>query len=156
MSEHWYYIGEVGWVRRDKRLAIRVKVWGRGSCGPKSQRLRPLRCRTQPGLNPVPSGLASLHHSRLSTRSSYQLCSFSSNRRVCYDNHRSFVYDSPNLFRGPSGLVWTGLTGVRSEPGPRTHLTSLLCCVCSQYRWLVKFFFIFDAVCALFFSHMFI
>ena len=74
-----------------------------------------------------PSGLASLHHSRLSTRSSYQLYSFSGDRRFCYDNHGSFVYDSPNLFCGPSGLVRTGLTGVRSEPGPRTHLTSLLC-----------------------------
>ena len=44
----------------------------------------------------------------------------------CYDNHGSFVYDSPNLFCGPSGSVRTGLTGVRSEPGPRTHLTSLI------------------------------
>ena len=73
-----------------------------------------------------PSGLASLHHSRLSTRSSYQLYSFSGDRRFCYDNHGSFVYDSPNLFCGPSGLVRTGLTGVRSEPGHRTHLTSLM------------------------------
>ena len=73
-----------------------------------------------------PSGLASLHHSRLSTRSSYQLYSFSGIRRFCYDNHGSFVYDSPNLFCGPSGSVRTGLTGVRSEPGHRTHLTSLL------------------------------
>ena len=72
-----------------------------------------------------PSGLASLHHSRLSTRSSYQLYSFSGDRRFCYDNHGSFVYDSPNLFCGPSGSVRTGLTGVRSEPGHRTHLTSL-------------------------------
>ena len=76
-----------------------------------------------------PSGLASLislHHSRLSTRSSYQLYSFSGGRRFCYDNHGSFVYDSPNLFCGPSCSVRTGLTGVRSEPGHRTHLTSLL------------------------------
>ena len=73
-----------------------------------------------------PSGLASLHHSRLSTRSSYQLYSFSGDRRFCYDNHGSFVYDSPNLFCGPSGSVRTGLTGVRSEPGHRTHLTSLI------------------------------
>ena len=73
-----------------------------------------------------PSGLASLHHSRLSTRSSYQLYSFSGDRRFCHDNHGSFVYDSPNLFCGPSGSVRTGLTGVRSEPGHRTHLTSLL------------------------------
>ena len=36
------------------------------------------------------------------------------------------MYDSPNLFRGASGSVRTGLTGVRSEPEPRTHLTSLL------------------------------
>ena len=72
-----------------------------------------------------PSGLASLHHSRLSTRSSYQLYSFSGDRRFCYDNHGSFVYDSPNLFCGPSGSVRTGLAGVRSEPGHRTHLTSL-------------------------------
>ena len=42
------------------------------------------------------------------------------------DNHGSFVYDSPNLFCGPSGSVRTRLTGVRSEPGHRTHLTSLL------------------------------
>ena len=73
-----------------------------------------------------PSGLASLHHSRLSTRSSYQLYSFSGDRRFCHDNHGSFVYDSPNLFCGPSGSVRTGLTWVRSEPGHRTHLTSLL------------------------------
>ena len=73
-----------------------------------------------------PSGLASLHHSRLSTRSSYQLYSFSGDRRFCYDNHGSFVYDSPNLFCGPSGSVRTGLTAVRSEPGHRTHLTSLM------------------------------
>ena len=73
-----------------------------------------------------PSGLASLHHSRLSTRSSYQLYSSWSHRRFCYDNHGSFVYDSSNLFCGPSGSVRTGLTAVRSEPGHRTHLTSLL------------------------------
>ena len=73
-----------------------------------------------------PSGLASLHHSRLSTRSSYQLYSFSGDRRFCYDNHGSFVYDSPNLFCGPSGSVRTGLPWVRSEPGHRTHVTSLL------------------------------
>ena len=73
----------------------------------------------------APSGLASLHHSRLSTRSSYQLYSFSGDRRFCDDNHGSFVYDSPNLFCGPSGSVRTGLRGVRSEPGHRTHLTSL-------------------------------
>ena len=68
----------------------------------------------------------SLHHSRLSTRSSYQLYSFSGDRRFCYDNHGSFVYDSHNLFCGPSGSVRTGLTGVRSEHGHRTHLTSLM------------------------------
>ena len=68
----------------------------------------------------------SLHHSRLSTRSSYQLYSFSGDHGFCYDNHGSFVYDSPNLFCGPSGSVRTGLTGVRSEPGHRTHLTSLI------------------------------
>ena len=67
-----------------------------------------------------------MHHSRLSTRSSYQLYSFSGDRRFCYDNHRSFVYDSPNLFCGPSGLARTGLTAVWSEPGHRTHLTSLI------------------------------
>ena len=50
---------------------------------------------------------------------------FRGDRRFCYDNHGSFVYDSPNLFCGPSGSVRTGLTGVRSEPGHRTHLTSL-------------------------------
>ena len=48
-----------------------------------------------------PSGLASLHHSCLSTRSPYQLYSYSGNRRVCYDNHGSFVYVSPNLYCGP-------------------------------------------------------
>ena len=89
-----------------------------------------------------PSGLASLHHSRLSTRSSYQLYSFSGDRRFCYDNHRSFVYDSPNLFCGPSGSVRTGLTAVRSEPGHRTHLTSLLCVVAT-----CGFFFFFFLVC---------
>ena len=72
------------------------------------------------------SGLASLHHSRLSTRSPHRLYSFSGDRRVCYDNCGSFVYDSPNLFFGPSGSVRTGLTGVQSEPEHRTHLTSLL------------------------------
>ena len=36
----------------------------------------------------------------------------------------------PNLFCGSSGSVRTGLTGVRSEPGPRTHLTSLLFSSC--------------------------
>ena len=73
-----------------------------------------------------PSGLASLHHSRLSTRTSYQLYSFSGDRRFCHGNHGSFVYDSPNLFCGPSGSVRTGLARVRSEPGHRTHLTSLM------------------------------
>ena len=73
-----------------------------------------------------PSGLASLHHSRLSTRSPYRLYSFSSDRRVCYDYYGSFVYGSPNLFCDPSGSLRTRLTGVRSKPGPRTHLTSLL------------------------------
>ena len=73
-----------------------------------------------------PSGLANLHHSRLSTRSSYQLYSFSGDRRFCHDNHGSFVYDSPNLFCGPSGSVRTGLARVRSEPGHRTYLTSLI------------------------------
>ena len=43
-----------------------------------------------------------------------------------YDNHGSFVYDSPNLFGGPSGSVRTGFTGVWSEPGHQTHLTSLI------------------------------
>ena len=85
-----------------------------------------------------PSGLASLHHSRLSTRSSYQLYSFSGDRRFCYDNHGSFVYDSPNLFCGPSGSVRTGLTGVRSEPEHRTHLTSLLCFRSLEGRLLSK------------------
>ena len=35
-------------------------------------------------------------------------------------------YDSPNLLCGPSDSVRTWLTGVRSEPGHRTHLTSLI------------------------------
>ena len=73
-----------------------------------------------------PSGLTRLHHSRLSTRSPYRLYSFSSDRRVCYDNYGSFVYDSPNLFCCPLRSVRTGLTGLLSEPGPQTHLTSLL------------------------------
>ena len=72
------------------------------------------------------SGLARLHHSRLSTRSPYQLYSFSGYRRVRYDNHGSFVYDSPNLFCCPSGSVRTGLPWVWSEPKLRTHLTSLI------------------------------
>ena len=38
--------------------------------------------------------------------------SFLGDRRVCYDNHGSFVSNSPNLFCGPSASV-------------RTHLTSL-------------------------------
>ena len=37
-----------------------------------------------------------------------------------------FVYDASNLFCDPSGSVRTGLTEVRSEPGPLTHLSSLL------------------------------
>ena len=53
---------------------LRSGLNGPGSCGSKSQRVGRLRCRTQPGLSPVPeqSGLARLHHSRLSTRSSHQ------------------------------------------------------------------------------------
>ena len=39
-----------------------------------------------------PSGLASLHHSRLSTRSLYRLYSFSSDRCVCYDNYGLFCF----------------------------------------------------------------
>ena len=74
-----------------------------------------------------PSGLASLHHSRLSTRSPYQFSvQFSGDRCVCYDKRGTFVYDSPNLFCGPSGSLRTGLMGVRSEHGPRTHPTSLI------------------------------
>ena len=46
---------------------------------------------------------------------------FSGDRRVCYDDHGSFVCDSPNLFCGSSGSVRTGLTGVRSGPEPRAH-----------------------------------
>ena len=84
-----------------------------------------------------PSGMASLHHSRLSTRSPYQLYRFSGDRRVCYDNHGLFVYDSPNLFCGPPVSLRTGLvpTGLRSEPRPRTHLTSLVLVrqVCCHY-----------------------
>ena len=45
---------EVRLVRRDTRLTIRVTVWGWGSCGTKSQRLRGIRCRTQPRLSPLP------------------------------------------------------------------------------------------------------
>ena len=73
-----------------------------------------------------PSGLATLHHWRLSTRSPYQLNGFLDTRRVCYDNYGSFVYDSPNLFCGPSGSIRPGLTRVRAEPRPWTHLTSLM------------------------------
>ena len=95
-----------------------------------------------------PSGLLSLHHSRLSTRSSYQLYSFSGDRRFCYDNHGSFVYDSPNLFSGPSGSVRTGLTAVRSEPGHRTHLTSLIGPITQLLEkailWPQSFFFVTD------------
>ena len=87
-----------GYVRGDTQLTICVKVWDRGLCGAKSQWLRRLRCRTQPGLSRCPSGLASLHHSRLSTQSPYQLYSFSGDRRVHFDDYGSFVYDSPNLF----------------------------------------------------------
>ena len=156
----WAKNREVRWVRRDTRLTIRVTVWGRGLGGAKSQRVGRLRCRTQPGLSPVPERTGKLAPltpfysldevmtenrgkgnsakgkeeqkpvttvaSRLSTRSSYQLYSFSGDRRFCYHNHGSFVYDSPNLFCGPSGSVRTGLTGVRFEPGHRTHLTSLM------------------------------
>ena len=56
----------------------------------------------------------------------------------CHDNHGSFVYDSPNLFCGPSGSVRTGLTGVRSEPGHRTHLTSLISFSISNSFWGTK------------------
>ena len=46
---------EVRRVWRDTRLTIRVKVWGRGSFGSKSQPLRRLPgCRTQRGLSLVP------------------------------------------------------------------------------------------------------
>ena len=55
-----------------------------------------------------------------------QLYSFSGDRRFYYDNHGSVIYDSPNLFCGPSGSVRTRLTAVRSEPGHRIHLTSLI------------------------------
>ena len=72
-----------------------------------------------------PSGLTSLQDSHLSSRSPYQLCNFPCDGRVCYDNHCSFVYDSPDLFCCPSDAVRTGLTGVRSER-LFTHLTSLL------------------------------
>ena len=41
-------------VRCDTRLTICVTVWSRGSSGAKSQRLRRLRCRTQPELCPLP------------------------------------------------------------------------------------------------------
>ena len=87
---------------------------------------------TSTRLHRCPSGLASLNHLRLSTKKMpfysiiVPVVQFSGDRRFCYDNHGSFVCDSPNLFCGPSGSVRTGLTGVRSEPGHRTHLTSLL------------------------------
>ena len=44
-------------------------------------------------------------------------------RRHVQPRQRHYFY---NLFCGPSGSVRTGLTRVRSEPGHRTHLTSLL------------------------------
>ena len=72
--------------------------------------------------------------------SDYHLYSFSGDRRFCYDNHGSFVYDSPNLFCGPSGSVRTGLTGVRSKPGHRTHLTSLF----HSLTWLSMRMYIFS------------
>ena len=55
LLRNWLHfsIREVGWVRLDTLLTIRVKVWGQGSCGAEPQRLRWLRCRTQPGLSPV-------------------------------------------------------------------------------------------------------
>ena len=40
----------------------------------------------------------------------------------------------PNLFGGPSGSVRTGLTGIRSEPGPQTYLTSLIACPTTNHR----------------------
>ena len=71
-----------------------------------------------------PSGLASLHHSRLSTRSSYQLYSFSGDRRFCYDNHGSFVHDSPNLFCGPSGSDRTHGSPVRTRAPDSPNLSN--------------------------------
>ena len=125
-------LGESG-ATHDSQSASRsgVEAWvARNLNGPGGTTPMPDSARaesgTQPGLSPVPERTTHLHHSRLSTRSSYQLYSFSGDRRFCYDNHGSFVYDSPNLFCGPSGSVRTGLTGVRSEPGHRTHLTSLI------------------------------
>ena len=146
-------IREVRWVQRDTWLIIRVTctIWGRGLCGAKSQRLRRIRCRAQPGLSPVPQRtgkLAPPHAFLLDHRTS---CTVSGNLRICYENHGSFVSDSPNLFWGPSGSV-TGLAGVRSEPGPRTHLTSLISSYCDRLTlpwlkvlrgeslWLIRYF----------------
>ena len=69
----------------------------------------------------------SLHHSRLSTRSPYELYSFSGNGRVCYDNHSSFVYDSPNLFCGPPDSVWnrTPVSQVRTRPPDSPNLSNV-------------------------------
>ena len=91
-----------------------------------SQRVGRLRCRTQLGLSPVPERTGKLAPLTPFYSIIVPVVQFSGDRRFCYGNHGSFVYDSPNLFCGPSGSVRTGLTGVRSEPGHRTHLTSLL------------------------------
>ena len=112
---------EVRWVRRDTRLTIRVTVWGRGLCGTKSQRVRRSRCRTQPGLRPAPERTDKFAPLTSFYSITVRVVQFFG-RSSCF--HGPFVYDSPNLFCGPSDSVRTGLTGVRSEPDPRTHLTS--------------------------------
>ena len=121
--------GEVRWVRRDTRLTIRVKVWGRGSCGAKSQRLRWLRCWTQARAE---SGAradwqAKLHHSRLSDHltsctvfQAIVVFAMTTMARSFTTHLTSFVVHRVR-FESGAGLAW-----VRSEPGPRTHLTSLL------------------------------
>ena len=82
------------WVRRDTRPTIRVTVWGRVLGGANLNGWDESGAGLSQGWVRSPSGLASLHHSRLSTQSSYQLYSFSGDRRFCHDNHGSFVYDS--------------------------------------------------------------
>ena len=89
------------------------------------RRARQLRRRTQPGLSPVPEQTGKLVPLTPFYSINAPVVQFFG-RSSCLLWLLVFVYNSPNLFCGPSGSVQTRLTGVRSKPGPRTHLPSLL------------------------------
>ena len=116
-------IKEVRWVRHHTWLTIRVKIWERGFLVTTFQRFWQVQCTTQQGLSPV--------NERTGQWQACMVCVF------LHDRHSSctvfffqwspcsFVYDSPNPVWGPLDSVHIGITWVRFEPGPRTHLTSL-------------------------------